>query len=609
MIDIDFADDPTPKPSPASEWDTAKPVPVVRESTPAEPPPAPRQLPAVRNLPAPMSLGFVGRSPPSSIEAEEYLLSCCLIDGGETLSKCLSAHLCGDAFYFGPNRVIFDRLVQMQLEKKPVSVEVLVEELNATRQLDSVGGVPYLIQVSGRSPTTAQASYFIQKVRQLYQLREAIKIATSTVEQCYQWDGTDDRFLSSAQERFASLAQLNGVKRPAPKSFFDFKLPADGDHSILLGNRYLNRGDGGVLVGTSGIGKSSIEKQMAVMWALGRSCFGIQPNGCLRSLMIQAEDSDGDIAEVRTSLQHGLKLSPADIQKIHDSVLIFTDRKNRGDAFLANSSHLIDDFDPDIVWINPLQAFMAGDVTRAEDLGKFLREGLNGFHSDPPSFGYILVHHTTKPATGKDRAERLWHEVMYDMAGGAEIINWARFIMSLRPSAQEGEFNLVLAKRGKRAGATKRIPQGMGWREEPLTTIPLRHSKDLIEIPGWNRKLPVIFWESRDADPVVEPPPEKSSKKAPKDLPEFTKYRSALPAFDQPGADLDTIYRNTKSNNPVSRTQLYNFLQAWMAEGIILATPATKPGETITYRLPPVPAMPSSPYEGPETAPLPLEEP
>jgi hypothetical protein len=567
--------------------------------------PSPRQVPldkidkwtpSERQLPPPRAEiittgSFVGRTPPHSMEAEEYLISCCLLDGSDTIAKCIDGHLSPAAFYFPPNRIIFEKLVEMHLSKKPAGIEILIEELREAHQLDAVGGVPYLIQVSSRIGTTVQAQYFIAKVRQLYQIREAIKIATSTVEQCFGWDGQDDAFLGNAQQQFASLAQLNGVKRPDPVGLFDFELPPDGDRSILVGNRYLNRGDGGVLVGTSGIGKSSIEKQMAALWALNRNAFGMQSNGPLTSLMVQAEDSPGDIAEVATSLRFGLNLSESDAKLVNQRVRIHTDRKNRGEKFLLNLRHLIEDHRPDLVWINPLQAFMDGDVTQAADLGKFLREGLNGIN-DPPAFGYILVHHTTKPATGKDRAERLWHEVMYDMAGGAEIINWARFIMSLRPAVDKGNFNLVLAKRGMRAGVTKRVEAGAGWRDEPVDTIPLKHSKSLIEIPGRKRKLPAIFWELRDADP----PPVEDHSEAPRKGREVTEsfavYRPFFPKPGQPAADLNTIQKAANGTKPISRGKLYEAIQGWISMGLVLFIPATGQSGTAMYTLAPFAELP-----------------
>jgi hypothetical protein len=84
-----------------------------------------------------------------------------------------------------------------------------------------------------------------------------------------------------------------------------FKLPAPGDPSVLIGNRWLSRGDIAILASTSGMGKSSLSIQAATTWALGRDLFGgFKPHRPIKSLIMQAEDGEGDIAEVKHSMYH-----------------------------------------------------------------------------------------------------------------------------------------------------------------------------------------------------------------------------------------------------------------------------------------------------------------
>lgn len=302
---------------------------------------------------------------------------------------------------------------------------------------------------------------------------------------------------SPADELFRKPGEKTTVPliQRKPSSFH--LLPAT-DSSVLLGNRYLNRGDGLVISGQSGCGKSSMQMQMAERWALGQDFFGIRPPVPLSSLIIQSEDSDGDIAEVLASQHHVRQHTPDQIAQLDQRIRIVTDRTNRGIRFIASLKAHIAEFKPDLVWINPLQAFIDGDVTASKDIGQFLREGLNGLN-EPASFGYVLIHHTTKPATGKDRHERLWHEQMYDMAGGAEIINWARAIISIKPMDNPGEYTLRLAKRGRRAGVVKMVEQGVGLRPEPVTEIGVKHSTGKL-----STGQPIIFWEPMDITPTEE---------------------------------------------------------------------------------------------------------
>ena len=150
---------------------------------------------------------FAGRTPPHSVEAEEYLLSCCLLDGGDTIARCLEAKLAPAAFYLPANRVIFEKLCELYQRSPPVAIEMLIEELRTTKQLEAVGGVPYIMQVSSRIPTTAQAGYFIEKVRELHLLRELIKVATGTVEQCFSYQGGIEEFVDKVELDIFNITQ------------------------------------------------------------------------------------------------------------------------------------------------------------------------------------------------------------------------------------------------------------------------------------------------------------------------------------------------------------------------------------------------------------------
>ena len=161
--------------------------------------------PALRRSDAPAAL--VGRMPPHSIEAEEYLLSCCLLDGSDSIARCLEAKLPSAAFYSPANRLIFEKLCELYQKNPPVDIAVLAEELKTSRQLESIGGFAYLTQISGRIPTTAQAQYFIDKVRELYLLRELIKVATGAVENCYSYQGGLEEFIDKVEQDIFRVTQ------------------------------------------------------------------------------------------------------------------------------------------------------------------------------------------------------------------------------------------------------------------------------------------------------------------------------------------------------------------------------------------------------------------
>jgi replicative DNA helicase len=160
-----------------------------------------------RARPAPESPASAGRSMPFSEEAEQHVLACCLLDGNDTIARCLEAHVGAETFYLPANRVMFEVILDLYQKGQPVMLEVVAEELNIRRLLETVGGLPYLMQVTARIPTTAHAGYFIEKVRLSHQLRELIRVATSTVEQCHNFAGEGQEFFDKIEQDLFKVTQ------------------------------------------------------------------------------------------------------------------------------------------------------------------------------------------------------------------------------------------------------------------------------------------------------------------------------------------------------------------------------------------------------------------
>ena len=144
---------------------------------------------------------------PHSVEAEEYLLSCCLIDGADVMARCLEARISPESFFTASHGIVFERLLDLYNRQVPIDVAVLGEELKAAKQLDAIGGYAFLTRVSGSIPTTAQAGYFIDRVREQHLLREIIRSATGAVEDCFNFSGGIDEFVDQIEARIFAVTQ------------------------------------------------------------------------------------------------------------------------------------------------------------------------------------------------------------------------------------------------------------------------------------------------------------------------------------------------------------------------------------------------------------------
>ncbi len=151
--------------------------------------------------------GAVGRMLPHSIEAEEYLLSCCFLDGLDVVSRCLESRISSTSFYVPAHRTIFEKLEELYNKQAPIDIAVVAEELKLSRQIDEIGGFAFLTQIANRIPTTAQASYFIEKVRENALLRDLVRMATGAIEQCYEFSGGIDQFVDTIEQQLFAVTQ------------------------------------------------------------------------------------------------------------------------------------------------------------------------------------------------------------------------------------------------------------------------------------------------------------------------------------------------------------------------------------------------------------------
>lgn len=147
------------------------------------------------------------RRPPASAEAEEHVLACILLDEGATLERALASGLTTNSFYYPANRLLFEVCCAL----KTPTLETLAAELGP--RIGSVGGWPYLMQVTGKVPTTAHAGYFISKLREKEVLRSVIREATTAVENAYSFTGGLDEYLADVRARLDYAAGKALVKQ------------------------------------------------------------------------------------------------------------------------------------------------------------------------------------------------------------------------------------------------------------------------------------------------------------------------------------------------------------------------------------------------------------
>jgi phage/plasmid primase-like uncharacterized protein len=257
----------------------------------------------------------------------------------------------------------------------------------------------------------------------------------------------------------AILSGLPEVRRQLESAFpvravpiGDLTAPLRDDPAELLKTRYLSECGGMLIAGPTGMGKSSALMQMLALWSNAMDFFGITPTKALTAVLVQAENDDGDLAEMRDGVCAGLNFNERQRKNFFSRVLVRSSTGKTGKDFCDSElSPLLSLHRPNLLVIDPALSFLGGEANNQKDVGGFLRGMIN-----PLLFQYrcagIIVHHTNKPATGKEKPEWKNGEMAYLGSGSAEWANWARAVLSMQATGHHGIYKLHAAKRGARIG-------------------------------------------------------------------------------------------------------------------------------------------------------------
>jgi hypothetical protein len=257
--------------------------------------------------------------------------------------------------------------------------------------------------------------------------------------------GVTSTTTSGTQIAFPTLPEA--LPTPTARTLDEFVPPLTHDPGELLKHRFLCKGGGMLLVGQTGTGKSSLAMQLMIKWALGQPVFGLEPARPIKSLLIQAENDDGDLAEMKSGVFNGLNLSHEEQENACQNVYVAQEGSRTGSELChAVIEPLLHEIKPDLLWIDPALAYIGSDMNNQKDVGTFLRHDIAPLLTKY-GCGVVIVHHTNKISHDPDKQMT---DASYLGAGSAEWINWSRAMLALRKTDVENLYELVAAKRGAR---------------------------------------------------------------------------------------------------------------------------------------------------------------
>lgn len=142
---------------------------------------------------------------PHDLEAERSLLGSMLISKEacqDILNKCEDRD-----FYEESHKVLFNAMSELSRQNIPVDVTTITSYLLDHSQLDKVGGVEYLRQLSDSVPTLAHSEYYLKIIHNKSILRKIINETTKIAENAFGDIEDIDGFIDESEKTMLAITR------------------------------------------------------------------------------------------------------------------------------------------------------------------------------------------------------------------------------------------------------------------------------------------------------------------------------------------------------------------------------------------------------------------
>lgn len=220
-------------------------------------------------------------------------------------------------------------------------------------------------------------------------------------------------------------------------------VPEDEDPDSLIRNFGLAKGEGWIVGGEPGVGKSSLIQQMAICAAAGKPFFGFEFARPLKVFYLQTELQSRKLKGADNSFSYAMRAlfnwGEDDISRAREGVVY--DEYMIGNVCQDITAYLLKVYSLypfDLLIVDPLLTFAPGDLSLQPEAREFLYVQMNKLcggrvyktaNGSPVKFGVVILAHMGKQS--KDKNGNVINRGQYSTAGSYVINAWARFQLNL----------------------------------------------------------------------------------------------------------------------------------------------------------------------------------
>ena len=157
----------------------------------------------------------IKRIMPHSLEAEQSVIGSMFIDT-EAIAAA-TEQISGEDFYNRQYGIVFDTIVELNNEGKPVDFVTLQDRLRSREDVPpEVSGLDFLTNLIASVPTSANIKYYAGIVAEKATLRRLIRTNEEIANTCYSGKESLDTILESTESKINEVVQKKNVKEFVP---------------------------------------------------------------------------------------------------------------------------------------------------------------------------------------------------------------------------------------------------------------------------------------------------------------------------------------------------------------------------------------------------------
>ncbi len=161
-----------------------------------------------------MDEAIIKRILPHSIDAEKAVIGSMIMDADAVVAA--SEMITGDDFYQRQYGILFDAMVELYNEGKPVDVLTLQERLKMKDVPEEFSSIEFISELVSSVPTSANVRHYAQTVSDDATLRRLIRVNEEIANTCYQHRESLDEIMNTTEKRIFDVLQKKSADEYVP---------------------------------------------------------------------------------------------------------------------------------------------------------------------------------------------------------------------------------------------------------------------------------------------------------------------------------------------------------------------------------------------------------